>query len=60
MTTRSRSDEHEARRLDALVAATMGLTRSQVRGLIMAGKVRVDDVPATKPGAHVPAARGSR
>ena len=51
MTTKSHS---EARRLDALVAATMGLTRSQVRGLIMAGKVRVDDVPATKPGAHVP------
>ncbi len=51
MTTRSSA---EARRLDALVAATLGLTRSQVRGLILAGKVRVDGVPATKPGAHVP------
>ncbi len=43
-----------SRRLDTLVAARLGLTRSQVRGLILAGKVRVDDVPATKPGAHVP------
>jgi 23S rRNA (cytidine1920-2'-O)/16S rRNA (cytidine1409-2'-O)-methyltransferase len=41
------------RRLDAVVAATTGLTRSQVRGLILAGKVRVDDVPSTKPGANV-------
>jgi 23S rRNA (cytidine1920-2'-O)/16S rRNA (cytidine1409-2'-O)-methyltransferase len=29
------------------------LTRSQARALILAGKVRVDDVPATKPGANV-------
>jgi 23S rRNA (cytidine1920-2'-O)/16S rRNA (cytidine1409-2'-O)-methyltransferase len=50
-----RSAHDGSRRLDALVAATMGLTRSQVRGLILAGKVRVDDVPATKAGAHVPA-----
>ena len=41
------------RRLDAVVAATTGLTRSQARGLILAGKVRVDDVPSTKPGANV-------
>lgn len=42
-----------ARRLDAVVADTTGLTRSQARGLILAGRVRVDDAPATKPGAHV-------
>ena len=50
MKTKSRS---EARRLDAIVAETTGLTRSQARGLILAGKVRVDDAPATKPGANV-------
>jgi 23S rRNA (cytidine1920-2'-O)/16S rRNA (cytidine1409-2'-O)-methyltransferase len=50
MTTKSRS---EAQRLDAVVAATTGLTRSQARGLILAGKVRVDDAPATKPGLNV-------
>jgi len=43
----------EARRLDATVAETTGLTRSQARALILAGKVRVDDAPATKPGASV-------
>ena len=47
---RSSSD---ARRLDAVVAAQAGLTRSRARALILAGKVRVDDVPATKPGAAV-------
>ena len=41
------------RRLDAVVADTTGLTRSQARGLILAGRVRVDDAPATKPGANV-------
>jgi 23S rRNA (cytidine1920-2'-O)/16S rRNA (cytidine1409-2'-O)-methyltransferase len=35
------------------VAETTGLTRSQARGLILAGKVRVDERPATKPGANV-------
>jgi 23S rRNA (cytidine1920-2'-O)/16S rRNA (cytidine1409-2'-O)-methyltransferase len=43
----------DARRLDAMVAATTGLTRSQARALILAGKVRVDDAPATKPGGNV-------
>ena len=51
MTTRPRS---EARRLDAVVAASSGLTRTQARALILAGKVRVDDAPATKPGGTVP------
>jgi 23S rRNA (cytidine1920-2'-O)/16S rRNA (cytidine1409-2'-O)-methyltransferase len=41
------------RRLDAMVAATTGLTRSQARALILAGKVRVDDAPVTKPGGNV-------
>ena len=50
MTTRSRS---ESRRLDAAVAEMTSLTRSQARALILAGKVRVDDAPATKPGANV-------
>jgi 23S rRNA (cytidine1920-2'-O)/16S rRNA (cytidine1409-2'-O)-methyltransferase len=50
MTTRSRS---EPRRLDETVADMTGLTRSQARALILAGKVRVDDAPATKPGASV-------
>jgi 23S rRNA (cytidine1920-2'-O)/16S rRNA (cytidine1409-2'-O)-methyltransferase len=40
-----------ARRLDAAVAGLTGLTRSQARALILAGKVRVDDAPAEKPGA---------
>jgi 23S rRNA (cytidine1920-2'-O)/16S rRNA (cytidine1409-2'-O)-methyltransferase len=42
--------EDAAPRLDAAVAAQTGLTRSQARALILAGKVRVDDTPATKPG----------
>ena len=42
-----------SRRLDALVAETTGLTRSQARGLILAGKVRIDDARATKPGTTV-------
>jgi 23S rRNA (cytidine1920-2'-O)/16S rRNA (cytidine1409-2'-O)-methyltransferase len=50
MTTPSKS---EARRLDAVVAATSGLSRSQARALILAGKVRVDDEPVTKPGGTV-------
>ncbi len=43
----------EPRRLDAAVAESTGVTRSQARALILAGKVRVDDAPATKPGASV-------
>jgi 23S rRNA (cytidine1920-2'-O)/16S rRNA (cytidine1409-2'-O)-methyltransferase len=50
MKTRSPSD---SRRLDAMVAAMTTLTRSQARALILAGKVRVDGTPATKPGANV-------
>ena len=40
-------------RLDAMVAQQAGLTRSQARGLILAGLVRIDGVPATKAGANV-------
>ncbi|GAC1660121.1 MAG: TlyA family rRNA (cytidine-2'-O)-methyltransferase [Candidatus Elarobacter sp.] len=36
-----------------MVASITTLTRSQARALILAGKVRVDDAPATKPGANV-------
>ncbi len=43
----------EPRRLDSVVAAETGLTRSQARGLILAGRVRIDGTPATKAGAHV-------
>jgi len=49
----SRERPTDARRLDAVVAAETGLTRSQARGLILAGRVRVDEAPATKPGANV-------
>jgi 23S rRNA (cytidine1920-2'-O)/16S rRNA (cytidine1409-2'-O)-methyltransferase len=42
-------------RLDDAVVAQTGLTRSQARGLIIAGRVRVDGEPRTKPGANVPA-----
>lgn len=38
-------------RLDAAVAAHLGVTRSQARGLILAGRVRVDGRPAAKAGA---------
>ncbi len=38
-------------RLDAAVAAQLGVTRSQARGLILAGRVRVDGRPAAKAGA---------
>ncbi len=48
-----RERRHDARRLDAVVAETSGLTRSQARALIVAGKVRVDGDPATKPGTGV-------
>jgi 23S rRNA (cytidine1920-2'-O)/16S rRNA (cytidine1409-2'-O)-methyltransferase len=43
-----------ARRLDDVVAAQAELTRSQARGLILAGRVKVDGEPRTKAGAHVP------
>jgi len=49
--TRGRVDEN--RRLDAIVAESTGLTRSQARAVILAGKVRVDDEPSTKPGTTV-------
>jgi 23S rRNA (cytidine1920-2'-O)/16S rRNA (cytidine1409-2'-O)-methyltransferase len=41
----------ERERLDSAVAARFGLTRSQARGLILAGRVRVDGRPAGKAGA---------
>lgn len=40
-------------RLDAAVAEATGVTRSQARGLILAGRVRVDGTPQTKPGTPV-------
>jgi 23S rRNA (cytidine1920-2'-O)/16S rRNA (cytidine1409-2'-O)-methyltransferase len=42
-----------SRRLDDVVAAQAELTRSQARGMILAGRVRVDGEPRTKPGATV-------
>lgn len=42
------------RRLDDVVAEVSGLTRSQARGMILAGRVRVNDEVRTKPGASVP------
>jgi 23S rRNA (cytidine1920-2'-O)/16S rRNA (cytidine1409-2'-O)-methyltransferase len=60
MTTKFGYDEAPAhggraiRRLDAVVVEMTALTRSQARALILAGKVRVDDEPSTKPGTHVP------
>jgi 23S rRNA (cytidine1920-2'-O)/16S rRNA (cytidine1409-2'-O)-methyltransferase len=49
----ARERPSEARRLDAVVAAATGVTRAQARGLILAGRVRVDEAPVTKPGASV-------
>jgi len=46
---------HGAQRLDEIVAAQAGVTRSRARSLIIAGRVRVDGRPATKPGASVAA-----
>jgi 23S rRNA (cytidine1920-2'-O)/16S rRNA (cytidine1409-2'-O)-methyltransferase len=60
MTTKSSSEDAPAhggraiRRLDTVVVGITALTRSQARALILAGKVRVDDEPSTKPGTHVP------
>jgi 23S rRNA (cytidine1920-2'-O)/16S rRNA (cytidine1409-2'-O)-methyltransferase len=42
-----------ALRLDEAVAAHAGITRSRARSLIMAGRVRVDGRPVSKPGANV-------
>ncbi len=42
-----------ADRLDEVVAARTGMSRSQARSLIMEGRVRVDGVPATKAGQSV-------
>jgi 23S rRNA (cytidine1920-2'-O)/16S rRNA (cytidine1409-2'-O)-methyltransferase len=42
-----------SRRLDDVVAAQAELTRSQARGMILAGRVRVDGEPRTKPGQSV-------
>ncbi|MHB8147905.1 MAG: TlyA family RNA methyltransferase [Vulcanimicrobiaceae bacterium] len=40
-------------RLDVAVAEAAGTTRSQARALIMEGRVRVDGIPAHKPGQSV-------
>ena len=48
-TTKPRS----SRRLDDVVAEQAELTRSQARGMILAGRVRVDGEPRTKPGQNV-------
>ncbi|MDQ2681365.1 MAG: TlyA family RNA methyltransferase [Candidatus Eremiobacteraeota bacterium] len=40
-------------RLDALVAAKFGVSKSQARSLIMEKRVRVNGEPATKPGTGV-------
>ncbi len=42
-----------AQRLDEAVAERTGVTRSRARSLIIAGRVRVDGRPATKPGAAI-------
>ena len=42
-------------RLDSAVAAQMNVTRSQARGLILAGRVRVNGRLAAKAGSPVPA-----
>jgi len=39
--------------LDEIVAERAGVTRSRARSLIIAGRVRVDGQPSTKPGASV-------
>lgn len=46
-TSRSRA------RLDLAVSERTGLTRAQARGLILAGRVRVDGEPLTKPGTAI-------
>ncbi len=49
----SRVNARPARRLDEVVAQSAGVTRSRARSLIIAGRVRVDGRPATKPGSAV-------
>ncbi|MBC5810362.1 MAG: TlyA family RNA methyltransferase [Candidatus Eremiobacteraeota bacterium] len=44
-----------AQRLDEAVASRAGVTRSRARSLIIAGRVRVDGRPMTKPGTTVAA-----
>jgi 23S rRNA (cytidine1920-2'-O)/16S rRNA (cytidine1409-2'-O)-methyltransferase len=44
-----------AQRLDEAVAERTGVTRSRARSLIIAGRVRVDGHPATKPGTAIAA-----
>ena len=44
-----------AQRLDEAVAERTGVTRSRARSLIIAGRVRVDGRPSTKPGAAIAA-----
>jgi 23S rRNA (cytidine1920-2'-O)/16S rRNA (cytidine1409-2'-O)-methyltransferase len=44
-----------AQRLDEAVAERTGVTRSRARSLIIAGRVRVDGRPATKPGSPIAA-----
>ncbi len=40
-------------RLDEAVAERAGVSRARARALIIAGRVRVDGLPSTKPGANV-------
>ena len=43
----------ESQRLDEAVAKSAGVTRSRARSLIIAGRVRIDGTPMTKPGTSV-------
>ena len=45
--------QRKTTRLDTAVAEKSGVTRSRARSLIMAGRVRVDGRPLTKPGTTV-------
>jgi 23S rRNA (cytidine1920-2'-O)/16S rRNA (cytidine1409-2'-O)-methyltransferase len=47
------TNNRSSRRLDDVVAETANVTRSQARGWILAGRVRVDGEPRTKAGANV-------
>jgi len=49
----ARGPGRSAVRLDVAVAEAGGVTRSRARSLIMAGRVRVDGRPLTKPGTTV-------
>ena len=48
-----RSDVPTGQRLDEIVAERAGVTRARARSLIIAGRVRVDGRPLTKPGTAV-------